>query len=95
MKFQNPSFKHFLNRQSETDAHTDRCTHGQMHTRTDAHTDGCTHGRMHTRMDAQAETNMLLTFLERLRTHKVFTKYQCLYLNYHKFSIKSFVLDVY
>ena len=32
---------------------------------------------------------------ERLRTHKVFTKYQCFYLNYHKFSIKSYVLDVY
>ena len=32
---------------------------------------------------------------ERLRTHKVFTKDQCFYLNYHKFSIKSFVLDVY
>ena len=32
---------------------------------------------------------------ERLRTHKVFTKDQCFYLNYHKFSIKSYVLDVY
>ena len=32
---------------------------------------------------------------ERLRTHKFFTKYQCFYLNYHKFSIKSYVLDVY
>ena len=32
---------------------------------------------------------------ERLRTHKVFTKYQCFYHNYHKFSIKSYVLDVY
>ena len=32
---------------------------------------------------------------ERLRTHKVFTKDHCLYLNYHKFSIKSYVLDVY
>ena len=31
----------------------------------------------------------------RLRTHKVFTKDQCFYLNYHKFSIKSYVLDVY
>ena len=30
----------------------------------------------------------------RLRTHKVFTKDQCFYLNYHKFSIKSYVLDV-
>ena len=32
---------------------------------------------------------------ERLRTHKVFTKDQCFYINYHKFSIKSYVLDVY
>ena len=32
---------------------------------------------------------------ERLRTHKVFTKAQCFYLDYHKFSIKSYVLDVY
>ena len=32
---------------------------------------------------------------ERFRTHKVFTKDQCFYLNHHKFSIKSFVLDVY
>ena len=32
---------------------------------------------------------------KRLRTHKVFTKDQCLNLNYHKFSIKSYVLDVY
>ena len=32
---------------------------------------------------------------ERLRTHKVFTNYQCFYLNYHKFSIKPYVLDVY
>ena len=32
---------------------------------------------------------------ERLRTHKVFTKDQCFYLNNHKFSIKSYVLDVY
>ena len=35
------------------------------------------------------------TLRERLRTHKVFTKDQCFYLNYHKFSIKSYVLDVY
>ena len=27
--------------------------------------------------------------------HKVFTKDQCFDLNYHKFSIKSYVLDVY
>ena len=35
---------------------------------------------------------------ERLRTHeahKVFTKDQCFYLDYNKFSIKSYVLDVY
>ena len=32
---------------------------------------------------------------ERLRTHKFFTKYQCFDLNYHKFSIKSYVSDVY
>ena len=32
---------------------------------------------------------------ERLRTHKFFTKDQCFHLNYHKFSIKSYVLDVY
>ena len=32
---------------------------------------------------------------ESLRTHKVFTKDQCFYLNYHKISIKSYVLDVY
>ena len=37
----------------------------------------------------------LLTLRERLRTHKVFTKKQSFYLNYHKFSIKSYVLDVY
>ena len=30
------------------------------------------------------------TLQECLRTHKVFTKDQCFYLNYHKFSIKSF-----
>ena len=32
---------------------------------------------------------------EHLRTHKVFTKDHCFYLNNHKFSIKSYVLDVY
>ena len=32
---------------------------------------------------------------ERLRTHKVFKKDQWFYLNYYKFSIKSYVLDVY
>ena len=35
------------------------------------------------------------TLRERVRTHKVFTKKRCFYLNYHKFSIKSYVLDVY
>ena len=30
-----------------------------------------------------------------LRTHEVFPKYQCFYFNYHKFSIKSYVVDVY
>ena len=34
-------------------------------------------------------------FRERLRTHKAFRKDQCFYLNYHKFSIKSYVVDVY
>ena len=32
---------------------------------------------------------------ERLRTHKVFTKDQYIYLNYHEISIKSYVVDVY
>ena len=32
---------------------------------------------------------------ECLRTHKVFTKNECFNLNYHKFSMKSYVLDVY
>ena len=32
---------------------------------------------------------------ERLRTHKVFTKDQCFNPKYHKFSIKSYVLDAY
>ena len=32
---------------------------------------------------------------ECLRTHKVFRRDQCFYLNYYKFSIKSYVLDVY
>ena len=35
------------------------------------------------------------TLRERLRTHKVFTKDQCFYLNYYQFSIKSYVLDMY
>ena len=37
----------------------------------------------------------LLPLRERLYTHKVLTKDQCFYLNYHKLSIKSYVLDVY
>ena len=40
-------------------------------------------------------TRLGRTLRERLRTHKKFTKDQCFYLNYHKFSIKSYVLDVY
>ena len=36
-----------------------------------------------------------MTLRERLRTHKVFIKDQCFYLNYHKFSIKLYVVDVY
>ena len=35
------------------------------------------------------------TLRERLHTDKVLTKDQCFYLNYHKFSIKSYVVDVY
>ena len=39
---------------------------------------------------------LLHSLCERLRTHNFFfTKDQCFYLNYHKFSIKSYVLDVY
>ena len=40
-------------------------------------------------------TMELFSLRERLRTHKIFTKDQCFYLNYSKFSIKSYVLDVY
>ena len=47
---------------------------------------------MHVRIDNFLSRN---TLRERLRTHKVFTKDQCIYLNYHKLSIKSYVLDVY
>ena len=36
-----------------------------------------------------------ITLRKRLRTHKVFTKDHCFYLNCHKFSIRSYVLDVY
>ena len=42
-----------------------------------------------------SKQNGIYTLRERLRTHKVFTKDQCFYLNYRKFSIKSYVLDVY
>ena len=38
---------------------------------------------------------LLHSLREHLRTHKFFTKDQCFYLNYHTFSIKSYVLDVY
>ena len=41
------------------------------------------------------KTCFMPSLRERLCTHKVFTKDQCFYLNYHKFSIKSYVLDVY
>ena len=37
----------------------------------------------------------VFTLRERLRTHKVFIKDKCFYLNYHKISIKSYVVDVY
>ena len=40
-------------------------------------------------------SSLISTLRERLCTHKVFTKDQCFYLNYHKFSITSYVLDVY
>ena len=43
----------------------------------------------------QTETCITQTLRERLRAHKVFTKDQFFYLNYHKFSITSYVLDVY
>ena len=39
--------------------------------------------------------NVTTTLREHLRTHKIFTKDQCFYLNYSKFSIKSYVLDMY
>ena len=42
-----------------------------------------------------AKTKRHCSLRERLRTHKVFTKRPVFYLNYHKFSIKSYVLDVY
>ena len=40
-------------------------------------------------------TGNVVPLRKRLHTHKVFTKDQRFYLNYHKFSIKSYVLDVY
>ena len=45
--------------------------------------------------DERMHDVMVPSLHESLRTHKVFTKYHCFYLNYHKFSIKSYVLDVY
>ena len=39
--------------------------------------------------------NRNISLPERLRSHKVSTKDQSFYLNYHKFSKKSYVLDVY
>ena len=42
-----------------------------------------------------SENSFDSTLRERLRTHKVFTKDQSFYLNYRKFFIKSYVLDVY
>ena len=38
---------------------------------------------------------MAYSLRERLRIHKDFTKDHYFYINYHKFSIKSYVLDVY
>ena len=46
-------------------------------------------------MKLSGEQMQYMLLRERLRTHKVFTKDQCFYLNYHKFSIKSYVIDVY
>ena len=43
----------------------------------------------------KVDAKLQILLCERLRTHKVFRKDQCFYLNYHKFSIKSYVLDVY
>ena len=45
--------------------------------------------------DFNFPVSLYIPLRERLRTNKVFTKDQCFYLNYHKFSIKSYVLDVY
>ena len=42
-----------------------------------------------------SDLNKNTSLRERLRTYKVFTKDQWFNLNYHKFSIKSYVLDVY
>ena len=47
------------------------------------------------KQSSQAKGTKGPSLRERFRTHKVFTKDQCFYLNYHKFSIKSYVLDVY
>ena len=51
---------------------------------------------MHFAMNCANDAGEKLKSLrERLRTHKVLTKDQCFYHNYNKFSIKSYVLDVY
>ena len=60
---------------------------------------------LHKEVSSQSQGRHCLPFLlyllkfyslrKGLRTHKVFTKGQYFYLNYHKFSIKSYVLDVY
>ena len=46
-------------------------------------------------LGVNGKTSLKFIVRERLRTHKVFTKDQCFYFNYHKFSIKSYVFDVY
>ena len=43
----------------------------------------------------QLHFNCAAALRERLRSHKVLTEDQCFKLNYHKFSIKSYGLDVY
>ena len=42
-----------------------------------------------------SEQAIPLTLRERLSTHKVLLKTSVFYLNYHKISIKSYVVDVY
>ena len=41
------------------------------------------------------ENKLIDSLREWLRTHKVFTKDKCFHLSYRKFSIKSYVLDVF